>query len=64
MNSDSGIFLNNDTFLIDIRKEEALLIGTTSLSKIYRISHDGKFFLFKTSNDPTERGRAIIRREY
>lgn len=64
MNSDSGIFLNNDTFLIDIRKDETLLIATTSLSKIYRISHDGKFFLFKTSTDPTERGRAIIRREY
>ena len=64
MDSDSGIFLNSDAFLVNIRKDEALLIGTTSLSKIYRISHDGKFFLFKTSSDHTERGKAIIRREY
>lgn len=64
MDSDSGIFLNSEAFLVNGRKEEALLIVTTSLSKIYRISHDGKFFLFKTSSDQTERGKAIIRREY
>ena len=64
MDSDSGIFLNSEAFLVNGRKEEALLIVTTSLSKIYRISHDGKFFLFKTTSDQTERGKAIIRREY
>ena len=64
MERDSGIFLNNEAFLVNGRKDEALLIVTTSLSKVYRISHDGKFFLFKTSSDSNERGREIIRREY
>ena len=64
MDSESGIFLNGESFLAIGRKDEAILLLTTSLSKIYRISHDGKFFLFKTSSDPTERGKAIIRREY
>ena len=64
MDSDSGIFLNSEAFLVNVRKDEALLIAITSLSKIYRISHDGKFFLFKTSTDQTEIGKAIIRREY
>ena len=47
MDSDSGIFLNGEAFLVNLRKDEAFLIGTTSLSKIYRVGHDGKFFLFK-----------------
>lgn len=64
MDSDSGIFFDSEAFLVNIKKDEALLIATTSLSKIYRISHDGKFFLFKTSSDQTERGKTIIRREY
>ena len=64
MDSDSGIFLNGEAFFVNARKDEAFLIGTTSLSKIYRVGHDGKFFLFKTSSGQVERGGEIIRREY
>ena len=64
MEQDSGIFINNGSFISESGEENLFLLKTTSHSKIYRVSHDGKFFLFKTSSDQTERGGAIIRREY
>lgn len=66
MAEDSGIFADYESFLTKGGKEkdDSFLLQATSISKVYRISHDGKFFLFKTSTDSTDRGRAIIRREY
>ena len=64
MEKDSGIFSNDEIFLADGGKEDSYLLKTTSHSKLYRIIHDGKFFIFKTCSDPGERSAAIIRREY
>ena len=64
MERDSGIFNNNKSFIAELGNENLFLLKATSHSKIYRVSHDGKFFLFKTSAGPDERDRKIIRREY
>ncbi|MCH5242154.1 MAG: serine/threonine protein kinase [Muribaculaceae bacterium] len=64
MEYNSGIFADFESFLFNKSKDGSILLKITSHSKIYRLDHDGKFFLFKTSSDQTERGKAIIRREY
>ena len=64
MVEDSGIFSDYKFSFVNDRKDDSCLLKATPYSKIYRISHDGKFFLFKTSSDLTERGNTIIHREY
>lgn len=43
---------------------DPVLLSENSLTRLYRVSRDGKYFIIKTSKDNTGRLNALVRREY
>ena len=43
---------------------DPVLLSENSMTRLYRVSRDGKYFIIKTSKDNTGRLNALVRREY
>ena len=43
---------------------DPILLSENSVTRLYRVSRDGKYFIIKTSKDNTGRLNALVRREY
>ena len=43
---------------------DTVLLSENSVTRLYRVSRDGKYFIIKTSKDNTGRLNALVRREY
>ena len=43
---------------------DPVLLSENSVTRLYRVSRDGKYFIIKTSKDNTGRLHALVRREY
>ena len=43
---------------------DSVLLSENSMTRLYRVSRDGKYFIIKTSKDNTGRLNALVRREY
>lgn len=43
---------------------DPVLLSENSITRLYRVSRDGKYFIIKTSKDNTGRLNALVRREY
>ena len=43
---------------------DPVLLAENSMTRLYRVSRDGKYFIIKTSKDNTGRLNALVRREY
>ena len=65
MADESGLF---DIDYVSEEKNDSFhdykLLKTTAYSKLWRASHDGKYFLIKTTKDNTEHQISMLRREY
>ena len=65
MSNESAIFENQDFKLGNNNLScDFKLLKTTVSSKLWRMSHDGKYFLVKTTQDNSEHQRKMLRREY
>lgn len=65
MFKESEIFPSGDVVIKrDNNYYDAILLKTTTSSKLYRISRAGKHFLIKTTKDDSQRAKTMLRREY
>ena len=65
MFKESEIFPSGDVFIKrDNNYYDAILLKTTTSSKLYRISRAGKHFLIKTTKDNSQRAKTMLRRVY
>lgn len=63
MESDSAIYVTSEC-AVDSSYAAPVLIRETSASRLYRVSREGKHFMFKTARDSSEMLTSLIRREY
>lgn len=63
MESDSALYVTSECG-INGSYTDFVLISETSTSRLYRVSREGKHFMFKTARDNSEILTSLIRREY
>lgn len=63
MESDSALYVTSEC-AINSSYADSVLIRETSTSRLYRVSREGKHFMFKTARDNSEILTSLIRREY
>lgn len=63
MESDSALYVTSECAL-NGSYADSVLIRETSTSRLYRVSREGKHFMFKTARDNSEILTSLIRREY
>lgn len=63
MESDSTLYVTSEC-AANSSYTDSVLIRETSTSRLYRVSRDGKHFMFKTARDNSEILTSLIRREY
>lgn len=63
MESDSALYVTSEC-AINGSYDDSVLIRETSTSRLYRVSREGKHFMFKTAKDSSEMLTSLIRREY
>lgn len=63
MESDSALYVTSEC-AINGSYADSVLIRETSTSRLYRVSREGKHFMFKTARDNSEILTSLIRREY
>ena len=63
MESDSTLYVTLEC-AANSSYTDSVLIRETSTSRLYRVSRDGKHFMFKTARDNSEILTSLIRREY
>ena len=63
MESDSALYVTSEC-AANSSYTDSVLIRETSTSRLYRVSREGKHFMFKTARDNSEMLTSLIRREY
>lgn len=63
MESDSALYVTSEC-VANSSYTDSVLIRETSTSCLYRVSREGKHFMFKTARDDSEMLTSLIRREY
>ena len=63
MESDSTLYVTSEC-AANSSYTDSVLIRETSTSRLYRVSREGKHFMFKTARDNSEILTSLIRREY
>ena len=63
MESDSALYVTSEC-AANSSYTDSVLIRETSTSRLYRVSREGKHFMFKTARDNSEILTSLIRREY
>ena len=63
MESDSTLYVTSEC-AANSSYTDSVLIRETSTSRLYRVSREGKHFMFKTARDNSEMLTSLIRREY
>lgn len=64
MGNDSQLIPEFNSVADDYMYSDPVLLSESTLSRLYRVSRDGKYFIIKTANDNTGRSNALIKREY
>ena len=64
MSNDSQLVSESQPIAGNSIYSDPVLLSENSMTRLYRVSRDGKYFIIKTSKDNTGRLNALVRREY
>ena len=64
MSNDSQLVPEFQPIAVNSIYSDPVLLSENSMTRLYRVSRDGKYFIIKTSKDNTGRLNALVRREY